>query len=312
MEKEDYLERLDKNKEQFFKLISETAVYFDIHHDYVEKDYWLTLILKEIMNQEYDYVFKGGTSLSKCYHLINRFSEDIDISYVTPFDEITCSQKEKRFRGIIESIKNVGLDISNMSSLKRRAYFNQYICPYDSIFDDTTTKKAVVVELAGQTPAFPITTKPIQSFVGQYLKETKRLEEMNRYGLNEFDIKVITLERTFVDKVFAICDYYIKGIYERHSRHIYDISKLSEVIKFDKTLTDLFKQVRKYRNKSSICYSAREGVELHNVVNGIIKQQVFKKDYNELTQGLLYENISYEECETKLVEVCNFLKEQNL
>lgn len=42
--------------------------------EYIEKDYWLVNILKSILSKDPDYVFKGGTSLSKCYHLINRLS----------------------------------------------------------------------------------------------------------------------------------------------------------------------------------------------------------------------------------------------
>ncbi|MEG2673885.1 MAG: nucleotidyl transferase AbiEii/AbiGii toxin family protein, partial [Muribaculaceae bacterium] len=48
----------------------------------IEKDWWVTMVLKALFSSEYaPYLsFKGGTSLSKCFHLINRFSEDIDIA----------------------------------------------------------------------------------------------------------------------------------------------------------------------------------------------------------------------------------------
>lgn len=48
---------------------------------YVEKDYWVTFALHTIFKNEIgkDTVFKGGTALSKCYNLIERFSEDIDL-----------------------------------------------------------------------------------------------------------------------------------------------------------------------------------------------------------------------------------------
>ena len=47
----------------------------------VEKDYYVTMILKELSEKCPTCVFKGGTSLSKCHHVIDRFSEDIDISF---------------------------------------------------------------------------------------------------------------------------------------------------------------------------------------------------------------------------------------
>lgn len=50
----------------------------------MEKDYYLTLFLKSLVARQRGIVFKGGTSLSKCHKVIDRFSEDIDLNYVTP------------------------------------------------------------------------------------------------------------------------------------------------------------------------------------------------------------------------------------
>ena len=46
----------------------------------IEKDYYVTLVLRELAKQVPNLLFKGGTSLSKCYKIIDRFSEDIDIT----------------------------------------------------------------------------------------------------------------------------------------------------------------------------------------------------------------------------------------
>jgi predicted nucleotidyltransferase component of viral defense system len=72
---------LHKNKEDFQDLVNITAEFFEIPEVYVEKDYWVTYILKNLSSSEYkdNVVFKGGTSLSKAYKLIDRFSEDIDL-----------------------------------------------------------------------------------------------------------------------------------------------------------------------------------------------------------------------------------------
>lgn len=51
-----------------------------IDESIVEKDYYVTMILKELVQRNPNVVFKGGTSLSKAYHVIDRFSEDIDIT----------------------------------------------------------------------------------------------------------------------------------------------------------------------------------------------------------------------------------------
>lgn len=312
MGKEDYLKRLDENKELFFELISHTASYFDIRPEYVEKDYWLTLILKEIMNQPYDYVFKGGTSLSKCYKLIERFSEDIDISYESDFNEISNGEREKRFRGIYNSIKSLNVPISNTERLKRRSYFNQFICPYPSVIDSTIIQNNVIVELAGQTPSFPITHKEIQSFIGQYLDHFGRVDYLEEYGLHSFSIKTLMLERTLIDKIYAICDYHLSNKYEKHSRHLYDISKILNVVVLDNNFIELFKKVGMIRSRSPICYSANPNIKISDILHEIISTNSFKKDYEHLTINLLYESYSYNKCKEDVIKIIRFLRENNL
>ena len=115
----------------FRRIITNVALKQNILEVYVEKDYWLYLILKEIFkNNENGYVFKGGTSLSKCFHLINRFSEDIDISYSTSYEELTVGGARKKFEDIIKAIERAGLKVSNRENLRSRRYFNQFLCPY--------------------------------------------------------------------------------------------------------------------------------------------------------------------------------------
>ena len=72
---------LHTNKELFSTLVTLTAKHFRITPAFVEKDYWITLILHNLSNSPFSnsIVFKGGTSLSKGYRLVNRFSEDIDL-----------------------------------------------------------------------------------------------------------------------------------------------------------------------------------------------------------------------------------------
>jgi predicted nucleotidyltransferase component of viral defense system len=75
---------LHTNNNDFSELIRLTAIRFNISPEFVEKDYWITLLLNRLSQSVYaeSVVFKGGTSLSKGYRLINRFSEDIDIATI--------------------------------------------------------------------------------------------------------------------------------------------------------------------------------------------------------------------------------------
>ena len=71
--------RLHNDKDLFETLVIEVSEKLGIVPVIIEKDYYVTLFLREIVNRQPNIIFKGGTSLSKCYHLTNRFSEDIDL-----------------------------------------------------------------------------------------------------------------------------------------------------------------------------------------------------------------------------------------
>lgn len=68
---------LHNDKDLFTEVITEANAQTGIAESIIEKDYYVTMILKLLAKSNPDIVFKGGTSLSKCFHLINRFSEDI-------------------------------------------------------------------------------------------------------------------------------------------------------------------------------------------------------------------------------------------
>ena len=121
--------RLDNDEKEFAVNIRRAALSIGILDIYVEKDYWLFLLLKEIFkNDKRGYVFKGGTSLSKCHHIINRFSEDIDISYSASFSSINSGEIKRKFKGITGAIKAIGLEIANAEKLRWNRYFNQFQC----------------------------------------------------------------------------------------------------------------------------------------------------------------------------------------
>ena len=71
---------LHKDRENFEQVILKVSEETGIDASIVEKDYYVTLFLKRIVEVIPNIIFKGGTSLSKCYKLIKRFSEDIDLN----------------------------------------------------------------------------------------------------------------------------------------------------------------------------------------------------------------------------------------
>lgn len=72
---------LHKNKDDFAEAVQAVSRGLNISPVLVEKDYYVTLVLKRINEEISGLIFKGGTSLSKCHKAIDRFSEDIDRPY---------------------------------------------------------------------------------------------------------------------------------------------------------------------------------------------------------------------------------------
>ena len=124
--------------------------------------------------------------------------------------------------------------------------------------------------------------------------EREAPEFVQVYGLAPFEMKVQGLDRTLVDKVFAVCDYYLQDKVKKHSRHIYDIYKLLPLVPQDEEYHKLVQKVRKVRKDSPVCPSARDNVDIPALLRKIIKETVYRADYRNLTEGLLEEKISYE------------------
>lgn len=80
----------------------------NISPEYVEKDFYAVSLLKEITSNANNVIFKGGTCLSKCFKIINRFSEDVDLSIIE--EHLSESKRRKLVHETIEgSIKQMGL-----------------------------------------------------------------------------------------------------------------------------------------------------------------------------------------------------------
>lgn len=298
---------LSNDKQLFNDIILEIEEKKGIQSYFIEKDYYAITILKELFKRDDKFVFKGGTSLSVCQHVINRFSEDVDVSYV---DEVITQGNRRRIKQIFfDSIEASSLSVSNPDNIRSRRIFNRYLCPYSSNWNANGDK--VIVEWSTITPSFPIEEKEAQTIIGKYLQEIGRNDLVEKYELQPFKVKTITKERTLVDKIFAICDYHISKKLDRQSRHVYDIYKLSSLVKLDESFIELFKKVKEYREKLDTCYSAKEGKKVSTLLMELIKENTYQKDYKEKTYNLLYDHIKYEECLDSIKHISEFLKENN-
>lgn len=292
---------LHKNKESFIQALAETAAYFNIAAALVEKDYFVTLILREINQRAPGLLFKGGTSLSKCYKIIDRFSEDIDLT----LDEEHFTQGQRRnLKYIITDVcKERGLILLNEEETRSRRAYNSYNIEYPINFPSTAVNPHLLIETVFIQKSYPDEIKTVNSLIGEWLQVTNNVAAIEKYEMFPFEIRVQALERTLVDKVFAICDYMERNITVRQSRHIYDIARLLTKIELNSTLKELVHEVREDRKPNKTCVSAQDGVDVPKLLRKVIETQVFKKDYEENTLRLLSKPVSYTEAIAALDKV---------
>ena len=97
----------------------------------VEKDALQSMFLLGLSKTDLPFVFKGGTSLSKAYGLINRFSEDIDLSMNRKLMQF---ERKASKECIVEIAKSQGMELTNPDQIKSRYDYNRYVFHYDSLF----------------------------------------------------------------------------------------------------------------------------------------------------------------------------------
>lgn len=238
----------------------------------VEKDFWVTLILDYLFHRcKYkDYfIFKGGTSLSKCFNIIERFSEDIDL--ILRWDLLTDDNPNKERSNRQQDIYNKNINKLAADFIKEKLMpemiydFNNLLGKkaefqidenepqvlnfnYPRLYnDDTGILKFVRLEigpLAALTPTEDVTISPLISKLN--------LKLMNK---NETIIKTVSPERTFWEKILILNQEshrpLDKKMPTRYSRHYYDVYKISLTKYKDKAYSnlELLEQVREFKKK---------------------------------------------------------------
>jgi len=286
---------LHNDKELFREVIISTAEEFGVVVPIVEKDYYVTMILKLLSQKAPDCVFKGGTSLSKCHHVVDRFSEDIDIAFS---NQLTQGKRQKLKNVTIAGIsEELDLPIIDWEDARSRRDYNAYTFSYEPLEGYVSEGRlipGVKMEVSLAALSFPTVELPVESYVYQYLIR-ENADIVDEYDLHPFTMKVQGIDRTLADKVFAICDYYIQGKTKRYSRHIYDIYMLLPKVALSDEFKELVKQVRTVRAEMSICPSAAEGVDVPALLQEIIDKEVYKEDYASITTYFQRQPLSYEE-----------------
>lgn len=296
---------LHDDKENFEQIILKVSEETGIEASIIEKDYYVTLFLKRIVEDVPNIIFKGGTSLSKCYKLINRFSEDIDLNIETD-KRPTEGQRKKLKEAIVSIIDEFGFNLENAENVRSRRTFNRYIIDYPTVFSAQYLKQHLMIETAVHIKAYPCKKMQATSIIYDYLENNGFHDLIERYSLEPFEVNVQMAERTFIDKLYALGDYYLSDMVAEHSRHIYDIYKLSEIVSLDDSLRILASEVYAEREPHTQCRSAKPGIDMNRLLQEIIDKEVYKADYENITMKMLFEDIPYEVAIGRLKKVLEY------
>lgn len=286
---------LHRDRETFKDMVEQAADSSGRTPAVVEKDYYVTLILKLFSEQLAECVFKGGTSLSKGFHVIDRFSEDIDITFKEHIGE---SRRKKLKNVVLKGIsEELGMPVANWEETQSDRDYNAYLFSYESVFglQDDRLPQYVKLETALGSYSFPTQIVEIRNYIGDYLEGRGRVDLAERFSLGRFSMNLQSLERTYIDKVFALCDYYLQGKSKRYSRHLYDIYKLTPLIEFNDGFAALIQEVREHRSKMRICPSADETVDVPSVILEFCDNSFYREDYQAITDYFAKDTVSYDD-----------------
>lgn len=239
----------------------------------VEKDWWVTSVLRALFNLPYanDLSFKGGTSLSKCWRLIHRMSEDIDIAVNREFlgfaGELSKTQVSDRLRraacsfvrermqhdirsglrtqGVADELFDVKVNVTTVSTTDPEIVYVEY----KPLYTETGyVRPRVKIEVSGRSMSEPVERVSINSFIGETL-DAQALEE------DEVCVNAVVPERTFLEKLFLLHEEFAKPVsqvrVERMSRHLYDIDQMLDADVAESALAnpDLYRRVVEHRRK---------------------------------------------------------------
>ncbi len=320
MTKNNFIELPTQNKINVF---AEVAARKAIPAVAVEKDWWVTAVLRALFSLPYSehLSFKGGTSLSKCWNLVERFSEDIDIALNREFlgfsgrlsktqinDKLrraSCSfVREKlqfditnalEFHGINKVLFIASVDLTPVSTTDPEIIE----IVYKSLFDHNNYIKPIVkIEVSGRSMNEPLQTVKLNSFVDEVFTGMP-------FTNKTFGINAVIPERTFLEKVFLLHEEFAKPQElirtERMSRHLYDLERIMKTGIADRAMKDisLYKSVIEHRR----LFVGLNGFDYDTLapqtINIIPPENVitsWKEDYKAMQGSMIYgKTLSFDE-----------------
>lgn len=319
---------INLSKKDKLNIFNQTSERIGLLSSAVEKDWWVTLSLNIIFSLPYanQIVFKGGTSLSKAWNLIERFSEDIDLAidrnYLGFDGELSKTQVKKLRKASYSFIgtdfykdinkKLIELGLSNYELVVQETK-NTDTDPlvielrYESITAKSEyLRPRVLIEVGARSLMDPVDNKTIISMVSSEFKELPFAEK-------EIEIPVVSPKRTFLEKIFLMHEEFQKETkfirVERMSRHLYDLEKLMDTVHGKEALKDveLYNTIVKHRKNFNVLRGIDYANHLPKLINiippvGTIKD--WANDYKTMQESMFYgDTISFDKLMERIDEL---------
>jgi predicted nucleotidyltransferase component of viral defense system len=248
--------KLHTNTQDFNELIRLSAAYFNILPEFIEKDYWITLILNRLSQSSHanSVVFKGGTSLTKGYRIVNRFSEDIDIALLD--EKLTGNALKTKIRKIEKAITADLAEIEEPGVTRKGSVYRKSLFQYPNNINArliTNVQKRIIVEINSFANPYPFVQQKITSFIAEFLIATNQTDAIQAFGLQHFALNILDKRRTMLEKLaslirFSFSENPSKELAKK-IRHFYDLYHLAndeecvrylQSLEFQKDLQELF------------------------------------------------------------------------
>jgi predicted nucleotidyltransferase component of viral defense system len=278
----------------------------------VEKDWWVSRILNIIFQMDIadHMVFKGGTSLSKAWKLINRFSEDIDLSIDREFfgfkGNLGKRQRDKLRKQAGEYVDevfykdlaaailangyymvDVQLEPVSASDLDRKinVYYPNIIHPPGYL------DRRVQIEISSRSLREPFTPKQVGALVDEFFVDREFAESL-------FIVPTVNPERTFLEKLFLLHEEFHRPAKKmrvnRLSRHLYDVYHLTKAGIAERAISDkeLYETIVAHRYKFSRVGGVDYNLHHPNSLDPIPveeKMAEWKADYGKMMEEMIYE-----------------------
>ena len=230
---------LHLDRDAFETLLLDIQERTGVRADILEKDYYVTLMLKELAANQSDLhaYFKGGTALYKALGTIRRFSEDIDLT-VEIQDCLSKTQAAKRLKSAAKGylcLERLEEECEDKKGSVTAVYKYGSIIEVDES-DSLQRFGRVKIEATSFTVSEPMDLMVISPTIYELaVKEQKGILE-NTFDVAPFEIGTIKLERIFVDKLFASEFYFSRSMFFDVAKHIYDITVLFDNERIKKML----------------------------------------------------------------------------